>query len=128
MDVEPQDVAEQVVDVLPGLERIAAAAAVAERRVEVAVGTEFDPAALVVGQAVRLVDPQQQRLARRIGVVRVGGRNLIAADLGVVARIGDVDVEVAVAGVVRIEREADQAALPDHADRAADVDETSGRS
>ena len=72
MDVEPQDAAEQVGVVLPGLERIAAAAAIAERRVEVAVGTEFDPAALVVRQAVRLIDPEQQRLARRIGAVRVG--------------------------------------------------------
>ena len=111
VNVEAEDIAEQVVDVLPGFGRVAATAAVADRGVEVAVGTEFDPAALVIRQPVGLVDPQQQRLACGIGMVRVGGRDLVAADLGVVARIGDVDVEIAVARVVRIERKADQAAV-----------------
>ena len=60
-------------------------------------------------------------------MVRVGGRNLVAADFGVVAWIGDVDVKIAIARVVRIEREADQASFPDHADRAADVDEHVGQ-
>ena len=105
MNIEAEDIAEQVVDVLPGFDRIAAAAAIAERGIEIAVRPEFDPAALVIGQAVGLVDVQQDALARGIGMVQVGGRDPVAADLGVIARIGDVDVEVAVARVVRIERE-----------------------
>ena len=51
MHVETQDVAEQVVDVLSGVKGIAAAAAVAERGVEIAVGSETEPARLVVARA-----------------------------------------------------------------------------
>jgi len=42
VNVEAEDIAEQIVDILPGLGRVATTAAVAERRVEVAVGTELD--------------------------------------------------------------------------------------
>ena len=85
------------------------AAAVAGRDVEVAVGTEAEPAGLVVGGG-GLVDGDDRRDARGIGDIRIR-RHVIAADLGVAARIDQIDVEKAVAGEAGIEGEAEQAAL-----------------
>ena len=118
MHVDAQDLAEQAVDVLRGVRR---AAAVAGRDIEVAVGTEAEPAGLVVGGG-GLVDGDDRRDARGVGDVRIR-RDVIAADLGVARRIDQIDVEKAVAGEVGIEGEAEQAALAGGRDLAGHVEE-----
>ena len=100
---------------------IAAAAAVAERGVEIAVGSETEPARLVVARG-RLRDGDDRRGARRVRNVWVR-RHVITADLGVAASVDQIDVEQAVAGVIRIEREAEQPALPVRQDLAGYVEE-----
>ena len=119
--VETQDVAEQIADVLSAVKGVAAAAAVAERSVEIAVGSETEPARLVVARA-RLRDGDDRRGARGVRDVRIR-RYVIAADLGVAAGIDQIDVEKPVAGVVRIECEAEQPALPIRQDLARYVEE-----
>src|SRR4029077_275231 len=98
-----------------------AATAVAERGVEIAVGSETEPARLVVARG-RLRDGDDWRGARRVRNVWVR-RHAITADLGVAARVDQIDVEQAVAGVIRIEREAEQPALPVRQDLAGYVKE-----
>src|SRR4029077_20037918 len=48
--------------------------------------------------------------------------NLVAADFGVVVGVGQIDVELAVLGKVRIERQAEQAAFADGADLSGKVE------
>jgi hypothetical protein len=103
--IEAQDIAEQVVVVLARAERITTPAAIAERGVEIAVAPEAQPAALVICQAIGLIDPDDKGGACGIDAVGIGCRNLIAAYLGVVAGIGDVDVDVSIGGEIRIECE-----------------------
>jgi hypothetical protein len=55
MHVDAQDFAAQAVDVLPAVQRVAPAAAVADRDVETPVRAEAEPAALVIAES-RLVD------------------------------------------------------------------------
>jgi hypothetical protein len=100
---------------------VSAAAAVAESGVEITVGSETEPARLVVVRA-RLRDGDDRRGARRVRDVRIRGY-VITADLGVAAGIDQIDVELSVAGVVRIECEAEQPALPVRQDLAGYVEE-----
>ena len=72
--------------------------------------------------AAGLVDGDDRRDARGIGDVRVR-RHVITADLGVAAGIDQIDVEKAVAGEIRIEGEAEQAALAVRQDLARYVEE-----
>ena len=118
MHVDAQDFAEQAVDVLCGVRR---AAAVAVRVVEIAVGTEAEPAGLVVGGS-GLIDGEDRRDARGVGDVRIC-RDVIAADLRIARRVDQIDIEKAVAGVVGIEREAEQAALAVDRDLAGHIEE-----
>src|SRR6478735_407109 len=86
--VKTQDVAEQVVDVLSGVKGIAAAAAVTQRGVEIAVGSEPEPARLVVARG-RLWDGDDRRGARRVRNVWTR-RYVITADLGVTAGVDQI--------------------------------------
>src|SRR5207248_8601954 len=67
--VDPQDLAEQRLQVLSVALRIALAAAVAQADVEKTVGPESELAAIVVVE--RLVDHQQDAFAESIGLVRI---------------------------------------------------------
>jgi len=53
--IDTQDLAAQAVDVLPGVQRVAGAATVADQDVEIPIGPEAEPAALVIIE-FRLVD------------------------------------------------------------------------
>ena len=98
--VDPQDLAQQRLGVLPVALGIAAAAAVAECDVQVAVGPELHLPAVVVGE--RVLDRQQ--LAVRPGVDVVSGHR-VRGDAGIAARrqavvhveraavVGELDVE-----------------------------------
>ena len=121
MHVDAQDLAEQAVRVLPVMKRIARAAAITQRGIEVSVRAKTEPATLVIVAARRLVNRDDRFGARRIGDVRVR-RHLIAADLGVAAAIDEIDVEKAVGGEVGIEGEAEKAALAVGQDLARDVE------
>jgi hypothetical protein len=107
MNVAPQHLAEQAVDVL-GVGRNAA---IAERHIEILVRTETDPARLVIGDAVGLIDANDELRACRIGAVRIRAQHGIAAHLGVVTRIGEIDIKLAVRGEIRVESEPEQAGL-----------------
>jgi hypothetical protein len=116
--VDPQDLAEQGVEILP----VGGWGAVAGRDIEIPIGPKTDPAGLVV-LVEGLIDSDDWRDARRVGDVRVR-RHLIAADFGVsVGIIDEVDVEKAVAGEVRIEGKAEQAALAVRKNLARHVEE-----
>ena len=121
MHVDAQDFAEQAVDVLPAAQRVASAAAVAQRGIEITVGSEAEPSALVIAE-VRLVDGQDGRSACSVGDVWIR-RHVVAADLGVPAHIDQVDVEETVAGEGWIEGETEQAALPVRQDLARYIEE-----
>ena len=118
MHVDPQDLAEQAVEVLCAARR---AAAIAGRDIEVPIRPEAEPAGLVVA-GVGLVNGDDRRDARGIGDVGVR-RHVITADLGVAAQIDQIDVQKAVAGEPRIEGEAEQAALAVRQDLARHVEE-----
>jgi hypothetical protein len=108
VDVDAEHLAEQLVgDVLRAVAGVAARAAVAGGDVEVAVGAEVDPAAVVVAEG--LVDLQDDAAAERVGDVRVGADGVLV-DEGVAAD-GVVDVELAVGVVVGVEGQAQQALL-----------------
>ena len=70
----------------------------------------------------RLRDGDDRRGARRVRNVWIR-RHVITADLGVAAGVDQIDVEQAVAGVIWIEREAEQPALPVRQDLAGYVEE-----
>jgi hypothetical protein len=105
------------VERLRAVARIATAAAVAETDVQEAVGTEGDVAAVMVGEV--LVHPQDhgagREVRRRQQVVARGRRRRdglgVAQDHGVAGAVGDADEDAAVALVLRVEGEAEQAAL-----------------
>src|SRR5690606_2781377 len=102
---------------------IAATAAIADADVEITVGAEIQPAAVVVG--TRLLDGQDQRRAVRIGNVGIVLGNPVSAYLGVALGICQVDVEQAIVGVVRIEGQSQQALLVSVGNRA-DVEKRPG--
>ena len=81
-DLDAQDLAQEGVQALAGVERVAAAPAVAQPHIEIAVGTEGDEAAVVVGE--RLVAHEDALFAGRVGAVRIR-RHPKAGDHGVVA-------------------------------------------
>ena len=107
VDVEAQRLAEQEVAVLG----VAAAAAVAQHDVEVAVRTELQAAGVV--PRLQLEDRADHYAgALRIGQVGVAGVDRVALDHGgAVGGAGVVHVELAVAGVAGVERQAEQALL-----------------
>src|SRR5262249_13754659 len=104
--VDAQDFAQQAVEVLAGVQRVAGAPAVADRDVEVAVGPKAEPATLVSVEG-RLRDGEDRGGARRIGDVRGRRIDVIAANFRVAVGIADIDVKKAIAGEVRIEGQPD---------------------
>jgi hypothetical protein len=110
VDVDAQELAEQGVDVLPVLEGIAAAAAVAGADVQIAVRPELEIAAVVIGLA-RVRDRQQDETAGAVRDVGIGG-DVVPGDLdGAVALPRVVDEEEAVGRVVRMEGQPQEPAL-----------------
>jgi len=70
VDIEAQDIAEQVVVVLGRcLSDHHHRPHSAERGVEIAVASELEPTALVIRQPIGLIDPDDERGARRIDAV-----------------------------------------------------------
>ena len=124
MHVDTQNLAEQRIDVLPAAQRIAPTAAIAQRGIEISVGSETDPTAFVIAED-GLIDRDDRRGACRVGDVRVR-RHVIAADLGVAAGIDQIDVEEAVGGEIRIERKSEQAALAVRQDLVGHVEKRRG--
>ena len=114
VDVDPQDRAEPVARVLAGRQGVVGRTAVAERDVEVAVGAEGDRAAVVVAVGIGRPDPDPL-LARRVGPPRIVAGDLeprddrAAAGRAFMRRV--VDEELAVAPVVGMEGQAEQALL-----------------
>jgi hypothetical protein len=121
MHVDAQNLAEQAVDVLPAAQRIATAAAVANRGIEISIGAEIEPAAFVIVESQLLVDCNDRRGARWVGHVRVR-RHVIAANLGIAAGVDQIDVEKAVGSIARIESETEQTALAIRQDLVGDVE------
>ena len=80
--VDAQNLAEQAVDVLAGVQRIATTAAVTDGYVEISVGAEAEPPALVVAER-RLVDREDGRGARRIGDIGARRIDVVAANVRV---------------------------------------------
>ena len=112
VDVDAQDLAEQIGCVL----RVRRNTDLARCNVEIAVRTEREPARIVISVG-RRADVEDEVATRRrdVGIAR----DVIAPHL-VVWRPGGrrrIDVERAVGGVVRIEREAEQAAFARDVDR-----------
>lgn len=121
--VETEDFAEQGVDVLSVAGRVTAPAAVAERDVKIAVGAEPEPAALVIAEAVGLVDADHQRSGGRVGLVGIGRGDLVAPHFGIVAGVGEVDEKAPVVREIRIEGEAEQTALARGVDLSGEIEE-----
>ncbi len=111
-------------DVLGVAGGVVGVALVTQRRIQVPVGAEVQIAALMVAELVALLD--QHLLGQRVGEVRVARADLEArqplvaerTDAGRVA-----DVEEAVAGVVRMKRQAQQAFLAGGGHPGRDVEE-----
>ena len=120
--IEAQDLAEQRINILSTAKGVACGTAITEGGVEVPVGSETEPAGLVVGETclVRLVDGDDQRGARGIGHVCVR-RRVIAADHGIAVEVDHIDVKEAITGKVGIEGEAEKAALAVFQNLARDV-------
>ncbi len=110
MHVETEDRGRQRVNVLAVMERIAAAA-VAECRIKITIRTEAQPTGFVVGNAIWLVDRDDERRTRGIGLVGVGRADVVPPDFCVAAAIDQVDIEIPVLGKVRIEGEAEETLL-----------------
>ena len=93
--------------------------------VQVAVGAEHDQPAVVVGER-RVIDQNDRLRGGGVGDVRVRRRDGIARYLNVAAEIRVVNEELAVVGVVGVERHAEHAALAGEQHDAADVQERGG--
>ncbi len=109
MHVDAQHLAEQGVGVLGVAGRVSGRAAVARGDVEIAVRAKAHPAGVVL--AGRVPPRHNQRLGRDVGGVGTGRGARVLPHLGRAGRIDHVHIEFAVAGVVRIEGQAQQALL-----------------
>src|ERR1043165_4475139 len=78
VDIDAKNFGEQGGGVLSVAVRVVGRAAVTEREIQIAIGSETDLAAFVV--AVRLRDFQENALGREVGFVGIGGRDLEFAD------------------------------------------------
>jgi hypothetical protein len=119
--IQPQDLAEQRFRVLPVVVRIAAAAAIADRHVQVSIGTEADPAAVVVDPWMRLAQDHLHR--RGVGDVAVGRRRAIAPHFDGPHRIGHEHVERPRRREIGRRREAQQSAFAIGGQLPAQVEE-----
>ncbi len=121
VDVQPQHLPEQVVDVLSAALRVAPAAAVPQAEIEIAVRAERDVAAVVVGVGLR--DDQQDGLALRIRAIGVERGTLEPREHArAVSRAGVAHEEPAVLGVARMEGEAQEPPFAAREDAAAQIE------
>jgi len=125
IDVDAQDLAEQHVEVLRVVRRIVARSAVADANVKVVVGAEREHAAVVI-LVGWMRDCQQDCLGGR-GDVGIARDLVFGDDERAVGGSRVVDEEAAVRRVLRMEREAQQAALAAGDDVRADVQENARR-
>ena len=124
VDVDAEDLAEEVVEVLGAVAGIVAGPAVAHGDVEESVGAELDHAAVVVGE--RLRDHEEHGLDA-VGDARVGRRDAVLGDDGgTVGLPRVVDEESAIARELGMEGEAEQPALPAEEHLGGDVEEDDG--
>src|SRR6185312_14724569 len=70
--IDADDFAENIVELLSGIVRVVAVAAVADAEVKIAIGPEQDRAAVVVPPIVRLLNLQQNAFAGGVGFVGIG--------------------------------------------------------
>ncbi len=126
--VDAQDLAQERVGVLAVAQGIAAAAAVAQTDVEIAVRAKGQLAAVVVLEG--LVDDQELLLAGRVGPVGVkvyparragGGQKAETGHHRAPLAVGVVDVKMALGHIVRREGQAQQPSLPATAHPICDV-------
>src|SRR5262245_18482662 len=120
-DVEAHHLPEQALHVLGAVLRVAARAAVPHAHPQEPVRPECEVAAVVVGVRVVVVEQLARRRGQRSRPVR-----LVADDASVSTRIGVVDVDEAVRGVLRVEGEPEQPLLPAGLGEVSDVEEESG--
>src|SRR5262245_31289112 len=113
MHIDPENLSEQTVHALPVVERITAARAVSDCRIEIAIRTEAKPTGFVVVSEIWLIYPDDERCARAVALVRVGRRDLIAADFRIAGGIAQIYVKMAVLCEVWIEGEAEQTLFAD---------------
>ena len=125
VNVHTQDLAQPGLEILSVLLRVAAAAAVAQSDVQVAIRAKGDLPAVVVGKRLRL---SQDRVSR-IGIADVWilRRNCVASHHGVARVVRVIDVEEAVIGVVGVESQAEQALLAATAHQVGDIQERGGQ-
>jgi hypothetical protein len=121
VDVDAEQLPEEQVVVLRLAVRIVAAAAVAERYPQVAVGPERDLSAVV--HAAPTDERDDLLLAVRVGNVRVRGHAVARDEAARGARVGMAHEEVAVRGVVRMEGDGVEPALAAAADLVGEVQE-----
>ena len=119
--IDAQDLAEQRVEVLRAVLRVAAGAAVARSDVQQAVRPEQQQAAVVVRVWVR--HRQHGPPRRLVGAVRAPARAPELLHLLVAAAVGEVDVEAPAGRVVRRERHREQALLAPRGDLGRKVQE-----
>jgi hypothetical protein len=120
INVQAENLAEKLAEVLGVVRRVIAAPAVSDACVEVAVGSKDQRAAVVV--RLSGVGDGQEDLGRGgIGDVRVAGHGVPRDDL-IPPRVGVVDEEQAVACIVRVEGEAQEPPLAVRVDEPRDVE------
>ena len=117
IDVDSQHLAESALQILRVILRIAARAAVAHPHVEASVGAERELPAVVVG--VGLFDAKQLSPPKW----RLPCASPILDHACVPAHVGVVDVEEAVRGEVRVERDGEEPLLATRLDESPDVEE-----
>jgi hypothetical protein len=105
--VDAKHLAEQPAEILPGLLRVVAEAAVAHAEVQVAVGSEGDVPAVVVAREVLDLDDERARRVGDVGVAADGE----PANLGLAGVVGVAQVEDAARLVVGREGQPEQALL-----------------
>ena len=104
IDVDTQYLAQQHIGVLCVVRRIVARAAVTRPQVQVAVGSEGQHAAVVVG-LTGMRDDQEHALARPVRHIRIGGDRVLGEDQRTIARARVIDVEAAVHRILRMKGE-----------------------
>jgi hypothetical protein len=103
VNIHTQDLAQPGLEILGVLLRVAAAAAITQPDVKVAIRTESKLSAVVVRKRLRL---SQDRVSRAwIGDVWVLGGDCVASDLRSTVYVRVIDVEKSVSDVVRVKRE-----------------------
>ncbi len=129
VDVDAEQSPQEVFEVLAGELGVVTASAVTESDVEVAIRTEGNRAAVVVGE--RLRDCHQDAFGIGVGTIGVvAGESKLREDLDMsFSGAGVAEVELSIGLVLRVEAETEQAFFVSGfpvADSVSDVEEQSG--